>query len=95
MCYFTIKHCLIMAIRLREKKGVRGGNKLNFNAIDIETAIAKYISLCSLSKLLVRENKIVDEKNYSIKPPGKFMNHSNKSIHRLVSERRNHHYKYN
>jgi len=55
----------------------------DFIAIDFETASNKSHSACSLGLAFVKNGKIVDQKYYLIKPPGKFSSY-NVKIHGLT-----------
>jgi len=57
----------------------------DFIAIDFETASNRYNSACSLGLAFVKNSKIVDQKYYLIKPPGKFVSY-NVKIHGLTEE---------
>ena len=57
----------------------------DFIAIDFETASNRYNSACSLGLAFVKNSKIVDQKYYLIKPPGKFVSYNIK-IHGLTEE---------
>ena len=67
-------------VRTEEEK------EMDFIAIDFETATAKFSSACSLGLVFVKDNQIIDEKYYLIKPPGMFIDHSNTKIHGLTAE---------
>ena len=57
----------------------------DFIAIDFETASNEYFSACSLGLAFVKNSKIVDQKYYLIKPPGKFLSY-NVKIHGLTEQ---------
>lgn len=57
----------------------------DFIAIDFETASNRYHSACSLGLAFVKNGKIVDQKYYLIKPPGKFVAY-NVKIHGLTAQ---------
>ncbi|MCL1990648.1 MAG: 3'-5' exonuclease [Defluviitaleaceae bacterium] len=57
----------------------------DFIAIDFETASNRYNSACSLGLAFVKNSKIVDQKYYLIKPPGKFVSY-NVKIHGLTEK---------
>jgi len=55
----------------------------DFIALDFETASNQHFSACSLGLVFVKNNKIVDQKYYLIKPPCKFSSYNTK-IHGLT-----------
>jgi len=57
----------------------------DFIAIDFETASNKHHSACSLGLVFVKNSKIVDQKYYLIKPPGKFVSYNTK-VHGLTEK---------
>jgi len=57
----------------------------DFIAIDFETASNRYNSACSLGLAFVKNSKIIDQKYYLIKPPGKFVSY-NVKIHGLTEK---------
>lgn len=69
-----------MEVNLNTKKV----NILDFVAIDFETANAKRTSACSIGIVTVKENEIVDTRNYLIKPYPYCFDPINVSIHGIT-----------
>lgn len=57
----------------------------DFIAIDFETASNRFHSACSLGLAFVKNGKVIDQKYYLIKPPGKFVTYNIK-IHGLTEK---------
>ncbi|MCD4668827.1 MAG: 3'-5' exonuclease [Actinomycetia bacterium] len=59
---------------------------MNFVAIDFETANEKKHSICSMGIAVIENGKIVDSKNWLIKPPEIRFNKINANIHKITEE---------
>lgn len=57
---------------------------MDFVAIDFETANENMYSACSIGLVFVKDNQIVDEKYYLIKPPNLIFDEINISIHGIT-----------
>lgn len=62
------------------------GQKMDFIAIDFETATSRYSSACSIGLVVVNGIEIVDKHYFLIQPPNNSYNKDNTAIHGLSSE---------
>lgn len=59
---------------------------MNFVAIDFETATSKWTSICSMGLCVVEENKIVERKEFLVRPTPFEFNKYNTKIHGITPD---------